>query len=158
MKAWLAAAIAALNLVAGIGHAQTYPDRTVRMIVPFTAGGGTDLIARLVAQKLTDKWGQPVVVENVEAATRAVLPNSVAACCRFECLALRSSVKTSAAIAAASHAFINASCSPTGVPLPMVCEPGRVVAMSLISPMRGRSQAPILPNAAPKREARRVVQ
>lgn len=45
-------------------QAQTYPTRQVRMIVPFAAGGGTDVIARLIAQKLGDGWGQPVLVEN----------------------------------------------------------------------------------------------
>ena len=43
---------------------EAYPSKTVRIIVPWTAGGGTDALARLVAQALTDKWGKPVVVEN----------------------------------------------------------------------------------------------
>src|SRR6266436_1112272 len=41
-----------------------FPARAVRMVVAFTPGGGTDIIARIVAQKLTERWGQPVVVEN----------------------------------------------------------------------------------------------
>jgi tripartite-type tricarboxylate transporter receptor subunit TctC len=41
-----------------------YPDRTVRIIIPFTAGGAPDVLLRLVAQKLSEKWGQGVVVEN----------------------------------------------------------------------------------------------
>ena len=41
-----------------------YPNRTVRLIVPFSAGGGTDLMARNIAQKLNEAWKQPVVVEN----------------------------------------------------------------------------------------------
>jgi len=44
--------------------AQAYPARTVRMIVPYPAGGGTDIISRTVAQKLAERWGQQVIVDN----------------------------------------------------------------------------------------------
>ena len=44
--------------------ARAFPDRSVRMIVPFPPGGPTDLVARIFAQKLSEHWGQPVVVEN----------------------------------------------------------------------------------------------
>ena len=50
---------------AGIAVAQTYPSRQVRMIVPFAAGGPTDVIARIVAQKLSETWGQQIYTENV---------------------------------------------------------------------------------------------
>src|ERR1700710_1317862 len=49
-----------------------YPDHTIRMVVPFAAGGGTDLLARIIAQNLNDKWGQPVVVENQPGASGAI--------------------------------------------------------------------------------------
>ena len=45
-------------------HAQTYPTKTVRLIVPQTPGGASDALARIMAAKLSEKWGQPVVVEN----------------------------------------------------------------------------------------------
>lgn len=59
-------AFLAALLVAGACHAQsaTYPTRSVRVIVGFSPGGPTDVIARLVAQKLSERWGQQVYVEN----------------------------------------------------------------------------------------------
>jgi len=52
--------------------AQTYPDKTVRMIVPFPAGGATDIIARLITDRLAAAWGKPVIIENVAGAAGAL--------------------------------------------------------------------------------------
>lgn len=62
----LASALAVAAFVAGVGpaSAQTYPERPVTMVVPYSAGGATDIMARLVAQGLSDMWPQPVVIEN----------------------------------------------------------------------------------------------
>jgi len=54
----------ALVLVECAAHAQEWPAKVVRIIVPFPAGGSADLMPRAVAEKLAEKWGQPVVVEN----------------------------------------------------------------------------------------------
>ena len=49
-----------------------YPEHAIKMIVPFAAGGGTDVLARIIAQSLNSKWGQPVVVENQPGASGAI--------------------------------------------------------------------------------------
>lgn len=55
-------------LLAGMSGAQAWPDKTMRMVVPFAAGGTTDAIARLVAQRLSIRLGQSMIVENVPGA------------------------------------------------------------------------------------------
>ena len=54
----------ALLLAAASAHAQSYPVKSVKMIVPFPAGGPTDIVARLLGQKLGEAWGQSVVIDN----------------------------------------------------------------------------------------------
>ena len=51
-----------------VSFAQQFPDRPVKIIVPYTAGGGTDVVARALAQQLYELWKQPVVVENKPGA------------------------------------------------------------------------------------------
>jgi tripartite-type tricarboxylate transporter receptor subunit TctC len=60
----IVAAAFVFSLVPGLAAAQAWPSKSVKMIVPFVAGGATDVVARLLAQKLTETWGQSVVVEN----------------------------------------------------------------------------------------------
>ena len=59
----LAAALA-VCVTAGHASAQTYPQRTVKFMLPFGPGSGTDITARLVGDKLSARWGKPAVIEN----------------------------------------------------------------------------------------------
>src|SRR5258708_20036834 len=58
-----------LALMSGATRAQDYPSGPLRIVVPFQAGGSTDMVARTLAQKLKDRFNQPVVVENRAGAT-----------------------------------------------------------------------------------------
>ena len=60
----LAAGAAALPAVSRFAWAQTYPTRPVRWIVGFAPGGGNDIVARLMGQWLSERLGQPFVIEN----------------------------------------------------------------------------------------------
>ncbi|TMH44270.1 MAG: tripartite tricarboxylate transporter substrate binding protein [Betaproteobacteria bacterium] len=62
------AALVLAALAAGTSLSQNYPTKPVRIIAPFAPGGGTDFIARLLAQKLTERLGQQVIVENKPGA------------------------------------------------------------------------------------------
>ena len=61
----LAGAAAALSILAASAVAQTYPERSITMVVPFSAGGPTDTVARLVAESMSKDLGQQIIVENV---------------------------------------------------------------------------------------------
>src|SRR6202166_1672148 len=52
--------------------AADYPTRTIRMVVPFAPGGGTDVLGRIIGQRLSEQWGQPVVVENQPGASGGI--------------------------------------------------------------------------------------
>lgn len=67
-----------LTCVTASVHAQTYPTKPVRLVVGFAPGGGTDMVARLLAQKLVDAMGQPFVVENRAGATGMIGAKMVA--------------------------------------------------------------------------------
>src|SRR5688572_19192691 len=64
LRATCAATFFACAAVSGAANAQAYPSKTVRWVVPFPPGGGTDTISRTLAQKLTETWGQQVIADN----------------------------------------------------------------------------------------------
>ena len=74
----LVVAVPALAMQAQPAAAQGFPTKPVRMIIGFAAGGSTDLVGRLVAQRLGDAWGQTVVVENRTGASGMIAAEAVA--------------------------------------------------------------------------------
>ena len=72
------ALIAVLLLSSTGAAAQAWPERPVRMLVGYPPGGGTDLVARLVAQPLSERWKQPVVVDNRPGANAILATEAVA--------------------------------------------------------------------------------
>jgi tripartite-type tricarboxylate transporter receptor subunit TctC len=69
---------ALLALAAATASAQNYPNRAIRMIVPYPPGGGADITARPIAQMLSERWGQPVVIENHGGASGMIGADIVA--------------------------------------------------------------------------------
>jgi tripartite-type tricarboxylate transporter receptor subunit TctC len=61
-------------------QAQTtaYPSKPIRIVVPFTPGGSTDILARAIGQELTKAWGRPVLIDNVPGAGGAIGADNVA--------------------------------------------------------------------------------
>jgi tripartite-type tricarboxylate transporter receptor subunit TctC len=61
-----------LAFAAQLAHAQAYPSRPIKLVVPFAPGGSADLVGRLIAQEMGAAWGQPVVVENKPGASAMI--------------------------------------------------------------------------------------
>lgn len=70
--------LAALMFVPCLALAQSYPSKSVRIIVPFPPGGGTDVVARILGQKLSESWGQQAIIENKPGASGTVGSDLVA--------------------------------------------------------------------------------
>jgi tripartite-type tricarboxylate transporter receptor subunit TctC len=68
----MAAAAVAANSAIAQSEADKYPDRPIKIIVPFAPGGSVDILARVVGQKMTESWGQPVIVESRPGASTMI--------------------------------------------------------------------------------------
>ena len=64
MQRWIRMLVLSLACAAGVAVAADYPDRSVRLIVPFPPGGGTDTLGRVLGAKLAEQWGQQVIIDN----------------------------------------------------------------------------------------------
>jgi tripartite-type tricarboxylate transporter receptor subunit TctC len=74
----LAGSAAALPMASRIARAQTYPSRPITMIVPFAAGGGSDVVGRIMAEQMRGALGQRIIVENVAGAAGSIGAGRVA--------------------------------------------------------------------------------
>ena len=77
-RRWVLFMLAGGCLNWGVAMAADFPSKTVRLVVPFPPGGATDALARLMAEKLSEKWKQPVIVENKPGANTAIGTDIVA--------------------------------------------------------------------------------
>lgn len=71
-RIWLACAAATATLFSSAAHAQSYPTKTVKFVVTYPGGGSSDVMARIIGQKLTDMWGQQCMVELKPGAAGAI--------------------------------------------------------------------------------------
>src|SRR5215467_458040 len=80
-RRWIALAMASAMMV-GTAAAQERPDafpsRSIKIVVPFPAGGPSDVLARMIGQKMSEDWGQPVLVENRPGANTVLAAQQVA--------------------------------------------------------------------------------
>ncbi len=72
MRAFQGLCMVLFCVAAAAGHAQQYPAKLVRLLVGFPPGGTNDIVARIVAQKVTEQWGQSMIVENRGGANTAI--------------------------------------------------------------------------------------
>jgi tripartite-type tricarboxylate transporter receptor subunit TctC len=77
-RAILWAGAGVFSLLGGVLHAQEWPNKPIRALIPFTAGSSTDIVARVVTQRLNEVWGQPLVIDNKPGAGGSIASGVVA--------------------------------------------------------------------------------
>jgi len=99
LRVWLCTAVVALGAAAA--HAQTYPDRPIKLVVPFPAGGTTDIVGRIIAEHASRRLGQQMIVENrpgaggnigTEAVKRAAADGYTLSLCTIGTCAINGSI------------------------------------------------------------------
>src|SRR6266705_1378530 len=130
----LAAASALYPALTSLGHAQAWPNRYVRLVVPFPPGGGTDAIARVVAGKLSDIWGQQMVVENRGGGATNIGTEGVARSDPDGYTILLQSMP----LAVNRFLFPSLNFDPIGdlAPVSLLCEYTNIMAVPITSPAR----------------------
>ncbi len=132
MRKLIAALFLLLGTLAGAA-ADDYPARSVRHIVPFAPGGGTDVLARLIGQRLQEKWGQAFVVENQPGASGGIGTQAVIRAAPDGYTLLMAST---GALMAAASSFGSAEFDVTAhlAPVTLVAAPSYVVTVGAKSP------------------------
>jgi tripartite-type tricarboxylate transporter receptor subunit TctC len=92
---WITTFLVLFGIGVSSAFAADFPNKTVRLIVPFPPGGATDALARLMAEKLGEKWKQAVVVENKPGANTAICTDIVAKSAQMATLSASSQAHTS---------------------------------------------------------------
>jgi tripartite-type tricarboxylate transporter receptor subunit TctC len=124
--AGLLALVAALSYISA-AHAQTYPNHPITMIVPFAAGGTSDVIARTVAEQMSAVLGQPIVIENVAGAGGSI---ALARAARAEADGYTIAIGNAGTSAAAYTIYPNLPFTPESfVPIAMVAKTFGIVAL-----------------------------
>jgi len=146
--ALLAAALGLFTSAAGPAIAQTFPNRTVKLIVAVPAGGVTDAMARIVAQRLGEAWGQTVVVENRPSANYAAGAQAVAVSPPDRLTLL---VAPDATVTASSHLFSKLPYNPLKelTPIIVLCRITPVLAINPSLPVHNVQELIALAKAKP---------
>ncbi|MBR1195329.1 tripartite tricarboxylate transporter substrate binding protein BugD [Bradyrhizobium sp. AUGA SZCCT0240] len=126
--------LAAALFVATAAHAQDYPKRPVTMIVPFAAGGTSDVIARVVAEEMAKSLGQPIVIENIVGAGGSI---ALARAARAEADGYAIAIGNAGTSAATYTIYPKLSFTPDSfMPIAMVAKTFGIVALRKDFPAR----------------------
>src|SRR5262245_36289370 len=137
-RSFVIGALAALVLCTA-AHAQTWPDRPIRLVVPAGPGGPTDVLARLIADRLTQPLGQPVIIDNRAGAGGAIGARAVAAAAPDGYTLMLGNTATLANIPAVSR---NAGYDPIKnfVPIAKITDSFQVLAVTPALPVKSATE------------------